>query len=116
MNNARLFLVFGLSGHKMAAETRRNEYTSLKKNVRQANTPSLAISQRNDRMDEIQAKNQCVKRWSCPPLDLVVQKLNEEYISNKLPIKVDVSVKFVPKNSKTKNCVTDSVQQSKTDE
>lgn len=105
-------MVFGLSGHKMAVETQRNEYTSLKKNVMQTNTPSLAKSQRNDRMDDIQATKQSIEKLSSPPLDLAVQKLNEEqYMSNKLPIKVDVSVKFVPKNSKTKNCANDSIKQ-----
>lgn len=93
-------MVFGLSGHKVAAETQRSEYTSLKKNVRQAYTPSLVTSQRNDRLDQTTEET-----MSSPHLDLSIQKQSEEpSILNKLPIKVDVNVKIVPKNmSKTKN-------------
>lgn len=95
-------MVFGLSGHKVAAETIRNEYTSLKKNVRLAYTPSLVTSQRNDRSDQMQTTEETM---GSQHLDSVVQKQSEEpSISNKLPIKVDVNVKIVPANvSKTKN-------------
>lgn len=93
-------MVFGLLGHKMATETRRNEYTSLKKNLRQTHTPSLAETQRNHRLDEIQA----IDQMSSPPLDFQFQKQSEELsISNKLPIKMDVCVKIVPIPLKTKN-------------
>lgn len=96
----------------MAAETRRNEYTSLKKNVRQTHTPLLADSQQIKRLDDVQTTEQHLERMSSPPLDSTVQKSREEpSMSNKLPIKVDVSVKIVPKipkiDPKTKNNATD---------
>lgn len=95
-------MVFGLPGHKTDADTRRNEYTSLKKNVRQAHTPSLAETQRNNQMDE--TINQHFVKMSSPHLDLNVQRSSEELsTSSKFPIKMDVCVKIVPIAPKTKN-------------
>lgn len=87
----------------MAAEIQRNEYNSLKKIVEQTHTSSL-VKPRNDRMEEVKTTCQKVEKMELPHLVGVFQKLNEEpSISNKLPMKLDVSIKFVPKLPKTKN-------------
>lgn len=89
-------MVFGLPGHTATVKAPRNEYNSLKKNVKQTNTPLLAQIQQNDRMNDTQ---KCSS-----PLDSVVQKTSEEQnISSKLPIKLDVHISIVPKLTKTKN-------------
>lgn len=60
-------------------------------------TPSLVNSQRNDHTDDILPAS-----MSSQHLDAAVQKSNEELsmLNKRLPIKVDVSVKILPKTSK----------------
>lgn len=66
-------------------------------------TPSLVKCQRINQMDEMQTTDQHMEKMSSTPLDQIFQRSSEEQsISNKMPIKVDVSVKFVPKHPKTK--------------
>lgn len=102
-------MVFGLPGHNIAAETRRNEYTSLKKNPSHTHTPSLE-TQRNDRMDEMQTINHHITKMSSPPLDSDFQRPSEEpSMSSSFPIKMDVCVRIVPLAPKTKNDASTTV-------
>lgn len=103
-------MVFGLLGHKVSAASamrpqQRNEYTSLKKMVHRTHTPSLENIQRNDQLDD---RNLTTEFPQSPPstssqhLDAMFQKSSEEPFTlnsgKRLPIKVDVSVKVVPKH------------------
>lgn len=107
-------MVFGLLGHKQVSaiqpsqhQLQRNEYTSLKKIVNRTRTPSLENIQRNDQLDDNTRpttefpQNQQLT-MSSQPLDAMFQKSNEEPFTlnsgKRLPIKVDVSVKIVPKH------------------
>lgn len=86
-------LWFGCAGH-----VTRSEYTSLKKNVtRQVHTPSLAHGQRNDHSPEWPAAGHGTNGSS--PL---AAKAPQDAITRKrLPIKLDVSVHIVPKQSQS---------------
>lgn len=102
-------MVFGLSGQKTST-ARRNEYNSLKKIMRRVHTPSLAC-QRNDSLDDCQKMimtsdpHEPETLMNSPPLDITFQKSSEKLSmlneSKRLPIKVDVSVKILPKTAKS---------------
>lgn len=102
-------MVFGLSGQKTST-ARRNEYNSLKKIMRRIHTPSLAC-QRNDSIDDcrkmltISDPHEPETLMDSPPLDITFQNSSEKLFmlikSKHLPIKVDVSVKILPKTAKS---------------
>lgn len=102
-------MVFGLSGHKTST-ARRNEYNSLKKVMRRMHTPSLAC-QRNDSMDDCQEifmtrdPHKSETLMNSPHLDITFQKSSEKLSmlnkSKRLSIKMDVSVKILPKTAKS---------------
>lgn len=83
-------MVFGLLGHK----PEKNEFDSLKQPMTGITiTPSLVI-QRSNHTDQHQ-----MQHTSSLPLDICIPKSKDEpsMQSKRVPIKVDVSVKVVPK-------------------
>lgn len=88
-------MVFGLVGHK----PEKNEFDSVKQPITGITiTPSLVI-QRSNHTDQHQTQQQ-QQHMSSLPLDICIPKSKDEpSMPNKkrIPIKVDVSVKVVPK-------------------
>lgn len=83
------------SGH-----IKRSEYTSLKKNVtRQTHTPALAHGQRNDHLTDSQASTAISDHGVVDSSPLAAKVPEEAATRKRLPIKLDVSVRIVPKQS-----------------
>lgn len=83
------FLVFGLVGHK----PERNEYDFMKQPVNMI-TPSLEDQRISPTMDMVAMQQQS----SLPLVSFIQKQKDEQSILNKRPpIKVDVTVRVVPK-------------------